>query len=64
MVPILDGNSCAIIVDKVVQMEKKMISNEAKEKVGMAKWLKKYDAKLEDSRLFMKHKQVILQVIL
>ena len=30
----------------------------------MAKWSKKYEIKLDDSQLFIKHKQITLQVIL
>ena len=36
----LDGNGYAIIVDRVVQQEKKTVLNEAKYKVGMEKWSK------------------------
>ena len=38
IIPILDGNGCAIVVDKVVQQENKMVLNEAKSKFGIAKW--------------------------
>ena len=47
MVPLLDGNSYAVIVSKVVE-EEMMILNEAKYKVGMGTWLKKYNVKSDD----------------
>ena len=46
-VPLLDGNVSAIIVDKGVQIEKKMVVNRSKKEVGMAKWSKKYNRKME-----------------
>ena len=42
MVPMLHGNGSTIVVNDVVQMEKKMISNKSKEKVGIAKRSKKF----------------------
>ena len=38
----LHGNGSTIVVNDVVQMEKKMISNKSKEKVGIAKRSKKF----------------------
>lgn len=48
MVSLLDGSGYAIIVNEVVQKRKNMLVNKAKKEVGMAKWSKKYDVKLED----------------
>ena len=65
MVPLLDGKDFTVIVDKVVQKEKKIVLNKGKYKVGMEKWSKKYNAKLEeDYLLFVNNKQKALQVIL
>ena len=51
MVPLLDGNGCGVTVSKIVQKEK----YESKHKIGMGRWLNKYDAKLEDdNHLFVK----------
>ena len=45
-VPIRNGDGSVVIVDGKVQKEKQMVENELKSKLGMAKWLKKYKAKM------------------
>ena len=62
--PILDGNSCVVMMEGVIQKEKQMVLGEAKRTIGMAKWSKNYEAKQETGRVFVKNKESMLDVML
>ena len=63
LVTILDKNGCVVIVNNVIQKEKKMVLDEAKHMIGMAKWSKSYEAKQEAGQVFVKNKELILDVM-
>ena len=53
-----------MIVDGKIQKEKQMVEDIGKSKVGMAKWLKRYKAKLKAGGVFEQNKELVLSVTL
>ena len=63
-VPIRNGDGSVVMVDGIVQKEKQMVKCELKCKIGMAKWLERYKAKMLANQVFEQNKEAVLNVIL
>ena len=53
-----------MVVDRKVQKEKQMFEDVLKSKLGMAKWSKRYEAKLKAGGVFEQNKESVLNVAL